>query len=533
MAGRCFYVSWVDLRTDPWPLWEKVRPGSEQIELEGRLLRCLPADHPQWPGVPLLEQAGPAVAADPRLGRYVWPGIPLQLDGQPCRLYTGPTISALFHPGSRFCNLAGLDAVYLLYQPERANGPFEVLRDVLGRLCEARGIKQAERRIQFVGVKGITDPTDHAAIIRAIEHWVGRNDPFDFGRRNVAKNPPRIVVNLSPGTPAMHAAWLLLRWNGALGGADSVVEFVQGDGGLAERVPGEGVPPDPLRTMPLDVLAQLSPRKGPAAQPAPGPEVSAVPLEELTCPPFDVLRQRIDHAAMLGLPILLHGERGTGKTFLAHYYHRRRQFYRGLRGEEAAPARGAAPAAQGRRGSNGNGSRERFPEKTGADNFVSVTLSEFADLETLRDTLFGWAKGSWTGADKGFDGLLGEAHGGTRSTTWPGRCRLPCWPRSTAVAIGRRWPPTRWSATSISSSPPTIRPGATRWPTTSATASSGSCWRCRPSAPFSGRGRTSSGGCGSSLCGAAAGSAASRPPARGPPGPSAASSSGTCSAAIR
>jgi transcriptional regulator with AAA-type ATPase domain len=42
-----------------------------------------------------------------------------------------------------------------------------------------------------------------------------------------------------------------------------------------------------------------------------------------------------------------------------------------------------------------------------------VTLSEYADLDTLRDTLFGWAKGSWTGAEEAYDGLLGEAHRGT------------------------------------------------------------------------------------------------------------------------
>lgn len=403
MAGRNFYVSWVDLRTDPWPQWENVRPEAEETVLVGQPLRCLPADHRQWPGVPLLRQAEQPVVHDPRMGRYIWPGIPLLLDGQPCRLYTGPTISALFHPGSRFCDLAGLDRVFLLYQPECVNGPHELLRSVLARLCQARMVKQAEQRIQFVAIKGITDPTDHAAIIHAIQKWVAHDDPFELRSKRAAKNPPRIAVNLSPGTPAMHAAWLLLRWNGTLGGAESVVEFVQGDGGLAERVAAEGAPPDPLRTMPIDVLAQLGSSKGQLPQPTPTPEESGVPLEELTCPPFDDLRQRIDHAAMLGLPILLHGERGTGKTFLAHYYHRRRQVYRGIQPDEAAPSKTAARKTA-----------VRFPKRTGPGSFVGVTLSEFADLDTLRDTLFGWNAHSFTGeSGKGFDGLLGEAHNGT------------------------------------------------------------------------------------------------------------------------
>jgi hypothetical protein len=410
MPNRCFYVSWIDLRTDPWPQWERIHPGAAVELQDGQRIGSLPADHPEWPGVPLIEQAAAPTVADPRLGRFVWPGIPLLIDGRPCRLYTGPTLSALFHPGSPFSNLEALDTVHLLYQPEREGSSHELLREVLLRICTARHIKNADRRLNFVPIKGIPDPTDHAAIIRGIEQWVEHSDPFDLGRRHAAKNPSRVVINLSPGTPSMHAAWLMLRWNGSLGGSESVVEFVQGDGGLVEGVAGTGPPPNPLRVVPIDVLSQFLGRKGAPPQPTEGPEEPGIPLEALPGPPFDDLRQRIDHAAMLGLPILLHGERGTGKTFLAHYYHRRRQIYRALHAEAGAPS----PAATRREAKDKpRKTGERFPEKSGEGNFVGVTLSEFADIDTLRDTLFGWAKGSWTGADKGFDGLLGEAHGGT------------------------------------------------------------------------------------------------------------------------
>jgi hypothetical protein len=409
MAGRCFYVSWIDKSTDPWPQWEKIRPGADETLADGRVIRCLPVNHTLWPGVPLLDQGQAPVVADPRMGRYVWPGIPLVMDGRPCRLYTGPTLSALFHPGSRFCNLLDLDGVYLLYQPERKDVPREALGNVLTHICKARDIKNADKRIKFVEIKGIADVTDHSAIIREIEKWLAHADPFDLGRRHAAKQQTRVVVNLSPGTPAMHAAWLMLRWNGALGGAETVIEFVQGDGGLSEQPSADGPPPNPLRNVPIDVLSQFVARPGQTPQPVPGPDEPGVPLEEMTGAPFDDLRQRIDHAAMLGLPILLQGERGTGKTFLAHYYHRRRQLYRAQAG---AVAQVKGPAARDKSASGGK-TGERFPEKTGDGNFVGVTLSEFADIETLRDTLFGWAKGSWTGADKGFDGLLGEAHGGT------------------------------------------------------------------------------------------------------------------------
>src|SRR5205814_8705816 len=53
------------------------------------------------------------------------------------------------------------------------------------------------------------------------------------------------------------------------------------------------------------------------------------------------------------------------------------------------------------------------PADTGEGNFVPVTLSEYADLHELRDNLFGWAEGSWTGAKEEYHGLLGLAHRGT------------------------------------------------------------------------------------------------------------------------
>ncbi len=409
MSSRCFYVSWVDLRTDPWPQWERLQPTVNEtvVDLDGKRLRFLPNDHPEWPGVPVIDQDQATVIPHPTLGRIVWPGIPTQIDGRPSRLYVGPTLSALFHAGSDFRNLRNLDAVYLLYQPERKDSPHERLREVLHQLCKARGLENFSERIQFVKIEGIKDPTDHEAIIRGIEkQWLKRDDPFGLGRRAAAKAQTRVVVNLSPGTPSMHASWLMLRWSAALGGPKCIVEFVQGDGGLGERLAGAGPPPNPLRTVPIDVLSQLIGRDSPAAAPVPAPEID---LETLG-PPYDELRNRIEHAALLGLPILLQGERGAGKTFLAHYYYRRRQFYRGLLADKTDSSK--SPPRK-RKATSAKPTAERFPEKTGEGGFVTVTLSEFADVDTLRDTLFGWIKGAFTGADSSFDGLLGEAHGGT------------------------------------------------------------------------------------------------------------------------
>jgi hypothetical protein len=169
----------------------------------------------------------------------------------------------------------------------------------------------------------------------------------------------------------MQACWLMLRWNRKLGGARSTVEFVQGDGGLG---PGDRCP---LRPVPVDTLAQFGAAgpPPPAATPASG-TAAGVRLEELAGAPYDALRQKIDQAAMLGLPILLQGERGTGKTFLARYYHERRSAYR-------------RPVPLPRRPETRVPPGEWLPLQAGTNQLVTVTLSEFGDLDNLRDTLFG------------------------------------------------------------------------------------------------------------------------------------------------
>jgi hypothetical protein len=398
MPDRTFYVSWVDKQTDPWPLWERLKDRHGPVQLDGRELRFLPADHAQWPSVPYVEGADVPTVSDGRMGQYRWPGIPFRLDSRQCRLLVGPTVSALFHPESRFHDLKDVECAYFLHQPDSSGSPHAELVEACLRICEARGIRDGSKRLKLIPIAGIPDPTDHAAIIRGIEHWLNQRNSFGAGDRP-GKGTTRIVVNLSPGTPAMHACWLMLRWNGSLGGAESVVEYVQGSGGL-EPHPVEGPNAGPLRVVPIDVLSQLIGRKEP--EPSSTPDADEVELEKLKAP-FDVLRQKMDQAALLGLPILLQGERGTGKTFLAHYYHRRRQHYRAMKGAKPATAPRKStkkPAAAA-------------PERASETNFVPVTLSEFGSLDMLRDTLFGWAKGAWNRAYEAYDGLLGEAHGGT------------------------------------------------------------------------------------------------------------------------
>jgi hypothetical protein len=401
MAETVYYLGWLDKRTDPFPQHESIPENATgRISLGGRSARLLAPDHPDWPGIPFLEEEGETVH-DSRMGIYRWPGLPYLDEDRKGLLYLGPTISALFHPASRFCDLKDLEGVFLLY-PGGSDVSVERMEHLCQQLCQARarrkrapGRATAGNRIHFVPIAGLSDPTDHTAIMHGIEDWL-RTAPFGTNGRS-SRREVRIVVNLSTGTPSMHACWLMLRWNGQLlKGVNGTVEFVQGDGGM------DGSPErSPLRNVLVDTLARFGGNNGPVPPVQIEADRSGVSLETLG-PPYDSLRQKLDQAALLGLPVLLQGERGTGKTFLARYYHQRR-----------AARRPAPPGNLKRRPEKNVAPGVWLPRQMGNNAFVTVTLSEFADLDNLRDTLFGWAERSWNLAYEAYDGLLGEAHGGT------------------------------------------------------------------------------------------------------------------------
>jgi hypothetical protein len=364
---RKFYLSWVDRRKDPWPRWLELE---SQTTRKGLKISTRPMDDPQWPGVPEVICSAP------------WQ-------------YLGPTLTALFHPQSPYYNFNNLQRVYLLYEPELGqHSPHDKLQEAVERICAARKIADLAKRVHWVPIAGITEHTDHKQIIQQLEAWVhGPEDPLNLRR----KAPSSIVINLSPATPTKHASWLMLYWKGALGHSPGTfVKFIQQR--TAEytdenqRLPILDVPIDMLsRFIGKDTGATVEPKAD-----------DWVRLEDLRSEPYAKLRQTLEQTALLGIPIVLYGERGTGKTFLARYYHERRQFYRRQYGAPAPAAR-SAPV--------------RFPSNApdvkGDGNFVPVTLSEFVDLHELRDNLFGWAEGSWTGAKDEYHGLLGLAHRGT------------------------------------------------------------------------------------------------------------------------
>jgi hypothetical protein len=167
--GRLYYVSWVDKRTDPWPQWERVAEAARtgtSFRLDDRPVRLLPADHPLWPGVPLLEGAGPQRVLDKRQGQFDWPGLDFSDQGGTGRLYLGPTLSALFHPKSPYPDLKELTRVWLLYPAGAGDSPHPYLERVCQAVARARAGPRAAQKVRTAAVEGIDDPTEHAAIMR-------------------------------------------------------------------------------------------------------------------------------------------------------------------------------------------------------------------------------------------------------------------------------------------------------------------------------------------------------------------------------
>lgn len=368
---RNFYVSWLADANDPWPGWRfEAKVDSASFS----------ADDPAWPGIPQQRVDKTTVAAP------------------------GPTLTALFHPRSRFVNLESLDKIYLLYQ-EKNGSSKPTAEKAISRIIDARNLAGAKidpGKIEFVEIKGIIDPTNHEQVIESIEKWINESKHHPFGATRRAKpneEPTRITINLSPGTPAMHASWMLMYWKGSFRfPIESAVHFVQGDGGRRE---GDGVEEStrkPIRDVPVSRLTNLIDIRSEVQAPDGDLPPPFLQLDQLTNPLYQELGERIEKAALLGIPVVLKGERGTGKTMLAKHYHQRRLNYQQTGSQ---PDQGTAKSRGRRKGDEP------------ARELVSVTLSEYSNVEELRDQLFGWAKGSFTGATEDYAGLLGQADGGT------------------------------------------------------------------------------------------------------------------------
>ncbi len=205
-----------------------------------------------------------------------------------------------------------------------------------------------------------SDPTAHQAIFEYLQvelHDVRRRFP---GRE--------LVVHLSPGTPAMHAVWLLMVESGFLEGGVTAVQTI---------------PEEHRRGRSAAVASRIGIdtfyKRYQATQPAQasGPvDRFKWSIERFRSPSMVAVREAARRYARLKAPVLILGERGTGKTHLAGWIRFHSPYRRADRDE----------------------------------SWPTIACGQYTP-ELMRAELFGYKKGAFTGALTSRQGLLASADG--------------------------------------------------------------------------------------------------------------------------
>ncbi|MCV4263501.1 sigma-54-dependent transcriptional regulator [Pseudomonas capsici] len=248
----------------------------------------------------------------------------------------------------------------LCWHAERAG--LDVLEGALGKLAE-RGIQisrvmyliQAQSharippsindaRVEPIRID-LVDPTRHQLIYEAIQEQV-------LPRLNTVAG--RLHLNLSPGTPAMHSVWLILHAGGV---------FAPGTRLWSSQ-------PDRLDPVQFEVSTYLAEIR---RQQRLDPKVPSYNPEARSAARREAMNSLFRYARVTGAPLLILGERGTGKSRLV----------------ETQVA-----------------TLKQRPNKV-------VTLACGGLESTLAESLlFGHVKGAFTGAVQERKGLLAQANGG-------------------------------------------------------------------------------------------------------------------------
>ena len=271
-----------------------------------------------------------------------------------------PLLEALDHPRSE---LRGrVSTVYLCHRV----GPGPRSGDEKAALKETITALERDLQPQCPDIKPIAwkteaPPTDHAALRPFVESVL---------RRARNENPEaELWVHLSPGTPAMHAVWLALCTTG----------FVEGPLRLVQGTPKteRSRHTSPLRGVDFSLGTYL--KRYRATRPSQSDALDDGRLLDPLQVRSPALQRAVDEVerwSLIHVPVLLIGERGTGKTTMAH-------LLRSLVVGESA--------------------KESWP---------TVVCGQFqVDAEHARSELFGHSEGAFTGAKGERRGLLEEADG--------------------------------------------------------------------------------------------------------------------------
>lgn len=268
----------------------------------------------------------------------------------------GPTLAILTDPASEYAGRI-TDAVLLRQggeEAEKHQSIYEGLVSALQETCPTLRLHPY--------VWESSDPTDHAGI-------------FDYLRDRLPeirrKFPGReLVIHVSPGTPSMHTVWVLMAETGFIEPPFRLVQTVRPE----HRRGRPAVVPVQIG---IDTFYRRYQETRPQSPSATDDAVRWDPTR-FRSPALVELFREARRVARLRIPVLILGERGTGKTTLASWI------------RVSSPYR--KPELD-----------ERWP---------AVACGQYT-TETMRAELFGYKRGAFTGAEKDRKGILHAANGDT------------------------------------------------------------------------------------------------------------------------
>lgn len=264
----------------------------------------------------------------------------------------GPTLTVLFDEDSPYRGV--IDEVFLLYRQDAST-------DVI----EQRAFEETEREIQRrqpnIAIRSHVwlsdDPSDHQRIFELLRDVVPKV------RRRLPEHS--LLIHISPGTPAMQTILVLMAETGFIDPPFEVIKSLR----ASERRSRPAVVRVEVGIETFYQVYRFSP-EGDTSRPPLLWEPSQFRSARLRAV-FEEARR----FALLKVPVLILGERGTGKTTLAAWIRAHSQF------------------------------RRRDQDK----NWPAIACGQYTP-ETMRAELFGYRKGAFTGATTDRDGLLKSAH---------------------------------------------------------------------------------------------------------------------------
>jgi len=266
----------------------------------------------------------------------------------------GPTLTLLFDENSPYSGRIS-DAV-LLFQNKEKRALYAVRET-------QSAIRELDRKISITTIpwEG-QDPTDHRAIFAFLKIELPKIRQKFSGRD--------LVIHVSPGTPSMQTIWVLLAETGLVDSPFHVVKSYK---------KGEG--PDGQVVAPVDVGLETFYKAFKSSRPIASPDVEGGigwDPSRFQSDRMKLLFAEASQIAGLKIPVMILGERGTGKTSLASWI------------------RSQSPYRQPKLDSG----------------WPSIPCGQYSP-ETMRAELFGYKKGAFTGAVQDKEGLLVQADGDT------------------------------------------------------------------------------------------------------------------------